>query len=238
MLCLDKVALVTGGSGNGMGRSIALTLAREGADVIVNYRKNHKQAEKVAHAIQNMGRKSIALQADIFDKTDSEKLIEKSIEVFQKIDIYVVGPGSGWHQEPIHKINPIESMQDVINEVNPIYYMFSLLLPKMYEMKFGRIVAITVHPTKKPPAYSYNVAKGARENAMLMASEEAYKHGVTINVVAPGPVEMIPDLETAIKYCKGALKSEKLSPQDVAEGVAFLCSEKADYITACVIPYF
>ena len=88
--------------------------------------------------------------------------------------------------------------------------------------------------------YSYNVAKAARTHALLLAHRAAGKNGVTLNVVGPGPVETIKGLEVAVEQCQGgpAWRERKgASPQDIAEGVAFLCSEAGRFISGCVLSY-
>ena len=93
------------------------------------------------------------------------------------------------------------------------------LIPGMYQRGWGRIIALAVHPTKLPPAYSYNVAKAARMQAMLLAYDQAWKKGVTVNIIAPGPVPKIESLEEAIEQCDhGPAWHDRstTSPQDIA----------------------
>jgi NAD(P)-dependent dehydrogenase (short-subunit alcohol dehydrogenase family) len=82
--------------------------------------------------------------------------------------------------------------------------------------------------------------KAARMQALLLAQDQAWSRGVTINVIAPGPVAGIPDLGSAIDQYRHGIAWQKrtdVSPQDIAEGVAFLCSESGRFITGCVLPY-
>ena len=84
------------------------------------------------------------------------------------------------------------------------------------------------------------MGKAARTHALLLAREEAWRHGVTLNIIGPGPVPGIDSLEEAISQCDGGLAwqaREAASPQDIAEGVAFLCSEAGRFISGCVLPY-
>ena len=93
----DKVALVTGSAGKGMGRSIALTLAREGAKVAVNYRTSKDRAQAIAGHIESHAGNSIAVEADVFQARGCEHLVNRTVERFGRIDICVVNPGAGWH---------------------------------------------------------------------------------------------------------------------------------------------
>jgi NAD(P)-dependent dehydrogenase (short-subunit alcohol dehydrogenase family) len=102
------------------------------------------------------------------------------------------------------------------------------------------VIGIAMHPAKLSPAYAYNLGKAARQQAFLLASEQAWPHGVTMNILAPGPVSMIETLGEAVDQSKlGASWGTRsnVSPQDIAEGAAFLCSDAGRFITGCVVPY-
>lgn len=240
MMCEDRVAIVTGATGSGMGRSIALTLAREGAKVIVNYRSSEDSARAIVDYIRSHTGAAIAVQADVFKDDGCKKLVNMAVDRFNQIDICIVGPGAGWHPEPIHRLDSPASLEDIHREIAPVHYLMPLVLPGMYERKWGRLIGIALHPTNLPPAYSYNVGKAARMQALLLAQDQAWQNGVTVNVIGPSPVPAIDKLEEAIEQCEHGLAWQKrnaISPQDIAEGVAFLCSEAGRFITGCVLPY-
>ena len=236
----DKVALVTGSVGKGMGRSIALTLAREGANVTVNYRTSKDQAQAIVKHIESRDGNAIAVQADVFEADDCIHLVDKTIEHFGRIDICVINPGAGWHPESIDKLDSSAAIEDVQHEVAPFLHLMPLVLPQMYERKWGRIIGIALLPPYESPAYSYNVAKAARVHALLKARDQAWRNGVTVNVIAPGPVPAIECLSEAVEQCqRGSAwqKRSNTSPQDIAESVAFLCSDAGRFITGCVLPF-
>ncbi len=240
MNCAGKVALVTGAAGSGLGRSTALTLAREGARVIINYRHSQTEAEAVVAHIENEGGNACAIAADVFDAGGCQSLVEASVQRFGRIDICVIGPGGDWHAEPIEQLKPEDALDDLRREVAPLLYLMPLVLPGMYERRWGRLIGIATHPVKLSPAYAYNMAKAARMQALLLAQDQAWGHGVTVNVIAPGPVNGLADLESAIEQSKhgiGWQTRTDVSPQDIAEGIAFLCSEAGRFVTGCVLPY-
>jgi NAD(P)-dependent dehydrogenase (short-subunit alcohol dehydrogenase family) len=240
MKCKDKVALVTGAGGQGMGRSIALTLAREGAKVVVNYKTSGDMAKAIAGHIKAHGGNALALQADIQDPVECGSLVRRCIEEFCQIDICVVNPGGGWHMEPINKLKVNEALEDVRQELSPLYNLMQLVLPGMYERNWGRFIAISLEPSYSSPAYAYNVGKAARSHAVLLAAEQAWEHGVTMNIIGPGPVASIETLEEAIEQCGNSdswKRRKKSTPQDIGEAVAFLCSDVGKFITGCVIPF-
>lgn len=239
-MCEGKVAIVTGAAGKGMGRSISLTLAREGANVIVNYLTSRDGAAAVVKCIESKGGKAVAFQADICQQEQCQTMYDAAVEKFGQVDICIVNPGSGWHPEPIDKLDSPAALEEVCKEVAPFYHLMPLVLPGMYARKWGRLIGISVLRSMASPSYSYDAAKAARTDAMLRASHEAWQHGVTINVIAPGPVEEIGSLEEAIELCeRGAKWQERknVTPQDIAEGVAWLCSESGRFIAGCEMPY-
>jgi NAD(P)-dependent dehydrogenase (short-subunit alcohol dehydrogenase family) len=236
----DKVALVTGSAGSGMGRSIALTLAREGAKVAINYRTSKDNAQAVVDHIKSRSGDAIAVEADVFEADGCQKLVSAATGHFGRIDICLVNPGAGWHPEPIDRLDPSAAMEDIQCEVAPFFHLMPLVLPQMYERKWGRVIGISLLPPYDSPAYSYNVAKAARTHALLRARDEAFRNGVTVNIIAPGPVPAIESLNEAIQQCDHGpawQKRTNTSPQDIAESVAFLCSDAADFVTGCVLPF-
>jgi 3-oxoacyl-[acyl-carrier protein] reductase len=223
-----------------MGRSIALTLAREGATVVVNYLTSRDSAQRIVAQIEADGGSATAVQADIFEAQGCKDLIEAATDRFGQVDICVIGPGGGWHPEPIDRLAAGGTLEDLHHEVDPIVHLMPLVLPGMYERQWGRLIGIAMHPERLSPAYAYNLGKAARLQALLLASEQAWPHGVTVNVIAPGPVGAIQALEEAVEQCAhGAAWQTRadVSPQDIAEGVAFLCSEAGAFVTGCVLPY-
>jgi 3-oxoacyl-[acyl-carrier protein] reductase len=236
----DKVALVTGSAGNGMGRSIALTLAREGAKVVVNYRTSKDQAQAIVNHIESHAGNAIAVEADVFEADDCTRLVDKTMAYFGQIDICIVNPGAGWHPEPVEKLDSIAGIEDVQHEIAPFFNLMPLVLPQMYKRKWGRIIGIALLPPYESPAYSYNVSKAARTHAILQIRDQAWRNGVTVNIIAPGPVPAIESLSEAVEQCEhGQAWQNRIntSPQDIAESVAFLCSDAGGFITGCVLPF-
>ncbi len=232
-----KAALVTGAAGQGMGRSIALTLARDGYAVAVNYLKNQKAADEIMGLIQNRGGRAIAVQGDVFIQEDCQRLVQATAAAFGVLDVCVISPGAGWNPEPVAALKPKQSLRDVFQEVAPIYYLLPYALAEMQKEKQGRIIGIASNLTIPSPSYSYNAAKAARTETLKQAVSAAWKAGVTVNIIAPGPVDAFQSLEEADAALRAGRVHGKVTPQDIAEGVAFLCSDAGRYITGCVLPY-
>jgi NAD(P)-dependent dehydrogenase (short-subunit alcohol dehydrogenase family) len=236
----DKTAIVTGAAGRGMGRSIALTLAREGANVVVNYRSSSDSAAAVVAHIEKRGGRALAVQADITEQDQCQALVDATIEAFGQVDICVIGPGAGWHGESVDRLDSPGALDDARKELALIYHLMPLVLPGMYERKWGRLIAIALAPPYGSPAYAYNVAKAARTSAVQLARDAAWAQGVTVNTIGPGPVPEIESLELAIEQCDHgpAWQSRGTTcPQDIAESIAFLCSQAGDFISGATIPF-
>jgi 3-oxoacyl-[acyl-carrier protein] reductase len=240
MTLRSKVAIVTGAAGNGMGRSIALTLAREGVNVVVNYLTSEDSAQAIVKHIESQGGAAVACQADVTQQDQCKTLVDTTIEKFGQVDICIINPGAGWHQEPIDKLDSAAALDDAQKELAPIYNLMPLVLPGMYERKWGRVISIALVPPYNSPAYAYNVAKAARAHALLLARDSAWQNGVTVNIIGPGPVPALETLDVAIEQCSHGpawQNRSTTSPQDIAESVAFLCSESGNFISGAVLPY-
>jgi NAD(P)-dependent dehydrogenase (short-subunit alcohol dehydrogenase family) len=236
----DRVAIVTGAAGSGMGRSIALTLAREGARVVVNYRTSADSAAAVVRHIETREGNAFAFQADVTQHEQCRALVDAAIETFGKVDVCVIGPGAGWHPEPVDRLDATAALDDARSELAPIYHLMPMVLPGMYERKWGRVITIALTPPYNSPAYAYNVAKAARAHALLIARDAAWQNGVTLNTIGPGPVPALGSLDEAIEQSDhGPAWRDRAtaSPQDIAEGVAFLCSEAGSFISGAILPY-
>ena len=235
-----RSAIVTGAAGAGMGRSIALTLAREGAKVVINYRSSEPEAEEIADHIRSQGGVAVAIKADVCEPQECQNLFTEACKALGQVDICIVSPGAGWHPQALHELDVNGALDDARRELAPLYAMMRLALPSMYEREWGRIVAISQAPPYNSPAFAYNAAKAARTKAASIAARDAWRKGVTFNTVAPGPVDHTESLKQAIELCthgRAWHDRRNITPQDVAEGVAFLCSAAARFITGCDLPY-
>ena len=233
-----KTAIVTGSTGLGIGRSAALSLARDGYNIIVNYRSDEKRAKALCAEIEELGSKAFAVKADVFNEQQCDNLISESLGHFGRIDALIIGPGADFHSEDIEELLAAESLDDMIREVAPIYYLIPKALKTMRKQKSGSIIGIASNPAAPSPSYAYNTAKNARIEAMMGIVNKWWDTKVTINVIAPGPVEHFESSDDAMKAAKEEKHFNRVTPQDVAEMVSYLCSEKGRYITGNVIKFY
>ena len=245
-----RVALVTGASGRGMGRSIALTLARDGADIVVNFKERRERAEQAAKAIESIGRRVLLHQADVADPAAVQSMIEAAEAHFGHLDIVVGSAGGSWQPQDITEIDPAHWRAVMAEEIDSAYALLRAALPGMRRRGWGRIVLIGGRDADDwrfgPPdaPLDYPLGKAARHWLARTIGPRELAHGVTINAVAPGPIEYV-TLEQARRLAEGdpsaplragVEASDTSTPQDVAEVVAFLCSESARFITGAMLP--
>jgi 3-oxoacyl-[acyl-carrier protein] reductase len=237
-----RVALVTGAGGQGMGRSIALTLARDGAEVAVNYRRNRDGADDVVRAIEATGRRALAVQADAGDAAAVDAMVAAVTERCGKVDILVNSAGGPWKPQDITEIAPEHLRAVLTQEVESVFYLLRAVLPGMRERGWGRIVSIGGHgaddwrygPPEAP--LDYPLGKAARHWLTRTLAPREAAHGITINAVAPGPTERV-SAEDALAAVRGERKPhDGNTPQDIADVVAFLCSDAAARIAGAVVP--
>jgi 3-oxoacyl-[acyl-carrier protein] reductase len=239
----NRVALVTGSTGEGMGRSIALTLGKEGARVVLNYGTGHPNnmlaAEKVLEEIRALGGKGYAFKADTREEDEVKRMVEGVTRLYGQIDYLICNAGGPWEMKDITEIDQ-EHWRSVIKaEIDGLFFCVKHVLPHMRSAHSGRIIAVGLAgaATRSGPPYDYALGKAGR--ALLiraLASDEA-ANGITCNVVAPGHMEHVTIKQAldAVKHAPAWRRRTKASPQDVAEVVRFLCSEEGQFVNGSVI---
>ncbi len=237
-----RVALVTGSAGGGMGRSIALTLAREGADIVVNYRRSQERADETAQVIESMGRRVLVHRADSSDADAVQAMVAAAEAYFGHLDIAVCSAGGSWKPQDITDIAPAHWRAVMAGEVDAAYALLRAALPGMRKRGWGRIVLIGGNGADEwrfgPPEapLDYPLGKASRHWLARTIGPRELTHGITVNAVAPGSIEYV-TLEQARRLAEsGAEPGAAPTPQNAAEAVAFLCSERARFITGAVLP--
>lgn len=235
MLLEGKNALVTGGT-RGIGAAICLDLAANGANVALNYRKSVTEAQHVVDEIKRMGRKALALQADVSNFQDAQEVVRKVIEEFGSLEILVNNAGINW-DGVIWKMTE-EQWDAVINvDLKGTFNYCRAVAPIFREQKYGKIVNITsINGMRgKFGQTNYSAAKAGVIGLTKALAKELGKSNVNVNAVAPGFIltEMYEKVPEEIK--QQALAEIALGragkPEEVAWVVTFLCSDKSRHIT-------
>jgi len=237
----DKAAIVTG-AGQGIGRAIALAMAREGAKICVAD-LNPETANKVAAEIKGMGGKAIAVQVDITSLEQVKKTVEKTIAELGCVDILV--NNVGWDKMELFIQSEPATWDKVIN-INfkgPINF-FKAVLPHMIERKYGKIVSIASDAGRVGSSGEavYSGAKGGIIAFSKTVAREVARYGITVNCVSPGPTDtpffaqVAGDNPAIAEGLKKAIPLRRLAqPEDIAGAVAFFASDEAGYITGQVL---
>lgn len=235
---MKKFALVTGGS-RGIGRAICIKLAEQGYHILINYKSNHTEAQKTADLIAEKGTTSELLQFDVSKKEEVDNVLGSWIESNKESIIEVLVNNAGIRQDNLMIWLTEEQWKGVIgSSLDGFYYVTRLVINGMLTKRYGRIVNIVSLSGLKgmPGQTNYSAAKAGVIGATKALAQEVARRGVTVNAVAPGFIktEMTQDLNEA--ELKKLVPMQRFGePEEVADSVVFLASEKASYITGEVL---
>jgi len=239
-----KKAIVTGSS-RGIGRGIALALARQGNDVIINYRSSQKEAEAVVEEIRKIGRDSLAIQADVSRKSEVEKMVAETVEKFGKIDVLVNNAGIAVFK-PFDQLTEEDWDQTLAINLKSQFLCIKAIAPIMEKQKWGRIINIASIASGGVGVGFLNLAHYCASKGGVVAlteelAMELASSGINVNAVAPGVIDtdMTADFKKDPKIIEGLmariLKKRLGRPEDIGAVVAFLASDEADYITGATL---
>ncbi len=239
MLLEEKIAVVTG-AGRGIGRGIALALAREGALVIVNYNGSRERAEEVVEEIKKNGGKAAALQCNVSDFEQAKEFFAGVVKEYGKIDILVNNAGIT-RDNLIMKMSE-EEFQDVIQtNLAGTFHGVKFVTRPMMKQRSGRIINIASVSgvIGNMGQANYSSSKAGVIGLTKAAAKELASRNITVNAIAPGFIatEMTDKLSDSVKKeaCKTIPMGEFGKVEDVAEAVVFLASDRARYITGQVL---
>jgi 3-oxoacyl-[acyl-carrier protein] reductase len=241
MLLEGKSAIVTGGS-QGIGSATSLEFGKEGANVCLLYRKHGDEAKRLEAEIRNMGRKAIAVQCDISSFSDAERVVKTALEEFGRLDILVNNAGMNW-DGVCWKMT--EEQWDRVIEVNLKGYfnMIRHAAPLFKDQKYGKIVNVTsINGLRgKFGQTNYSASKAGIIGYTKALAKELGAFNINVNAVAPGLIEtsMLKENEAHDKIIDMAMAEIVLkrvgAPEDVANVITFLASDKSRHVTGEVI---
>ncbi|MFC1873769.1 SDR family NAD(P)-dependent oxidoreductase [Chloroflexota bacterium] len=241
-----RVVLVTGG-GRGIGRAISLALAGAGADVAIIYRRNEEAAKETAKQITALSRKAAIFQCDVTNYDNVKEAVNQSIDIFGKIDILVNNAGIASRGNSVLDTDVNELRRVIDTHVFGSFHFTQAVLPHMRKQPRGDIIFISsiAAALSRPNGAPYAMAKRAVEALATTLAAEELSNGIRVNVIRPSLTETDMGIRLAqatrgiqdIKEIYSSSPFDRVSqPSDIANMVAFLVSEKGEYITNAVIP--
>ncbi|AMA72633.1 MULTISPECIES: 3-oxoacyl-ACP reductase FabG [Aneurinibacillus] len=233
-----KVALVTGAS-RGIGRAIALELARQGADVAVNYAGNEAAAREVADEIVKLGRRAIVVKANVANAGEVDAMVKRTLDELGKLDILVNNAGIT-RDNLLMRMKEEEFDEVIATNLKGVFNCMKAVTRPMMKARTGRIINISsvVGVMGNAGQANYVAAKAGVIGMTKSAARELASRNITVNAVAPGFIDTDMTVVLGDEAKQALLHQIPLSrpgkPEDIAHIVAFIASDKADYITGQV----
>jgi acetoacetyl-CoA reductase/3-oxoacyl-[acyl-carrier protein] reductase len=230
----NKIALVTGAS-RGIGKAIALELAREGATVALNYRSGEAEARAVADEIGSLSGNTMLVQANVSDKDEARSMVKRVIDNFGRLHVLVNNAGIT-RDRSMRKLNDEDWMEVINTNLNSVYFCTTAAMESMIAQKYGRIINISsfVGQAGNFGQANYSASKGGIIAFTKTAAIELAKYNVTVNALAPGftLTDMLAKVpENVQDQIKAKIPMGRFGmPEEIAKAVLFLAAE-GDYIT-------
>jgi NAD(P)-dependent dehydrogenase (short-subunit alcohol dehydrogenase family) len=236
-----RTAIITG-SGRNIGRAIALSLAHQGANVVVNGHSDRAAVDSVVKDIQAAGGQAMGVMADVSEDSQVSNLVQRTVDRFGSADMIISNVAIRRKQHFLD-ISP-KDWQDVIQtNLTPAFYLARHAIPHMLEKKWGRLVLISGFDGfwGQVPERAHNIAAKSGLHGLAMAlAREFGAHGITANTVAPGAIDTVRDWTQYTHQERQKIESEIPlgrygKPDEVAAACDLLCSERGAFISGQVI---
>lgn len=235
----NKVALITGGD-SGIGKAVALLFAKEGADIVISFLSETKDAKQTQKEVEAFSRKCTLIKGDLSKENHCKKVIETTIKNHKKIDIIVNNAGLHWEAESIEKISTQQLIRTFQNNVFSYFWITKYAMPYL---KKGASIINTSSVTAyrgSPKLLDYSATKGAIISFTRSLSANLIDKGIRVNAVAPGPI-WTPLIASSFKPKKNSEFGSDSpmqragQPYEVAPSFLFLASDDSKYISGQVL---
>jgi 3-oxoacyl-[acyl-carrier protein] reductase len=234
-----RTALVTGG-GRGIGRGIVLELARDGADVAINYRRDQAAAEQTADEVRALGRRAVVVRADVGDRDAVERMTGEALAFLGHLDIAVANSGVASRVAPVAETDPAEWRRVMTTDLDGAFYTARTVVSHLIASR-GTLLFISSIGADMAGPYGapYHVAKAGVTALMKVLAKEVASSGVRVNCIAPGLVRSDMGDRLLRFYGDAILQGIPLGragePADIGRAAVFLASAEASWITGKVL---
>jgi NAD(P)-dependent dehydrogenase (short-subunit alcohol dehydrogenase family) len=234
-----KVAIITGGD-SGIGRAVAIAFAKEGADVVISYLNEHKDAEETQHLVEAEGRKCEAIPGDVGDPKHCALVVQRTINAFGRLDILVNNAAEQHPQKSITDITPKQLERTFRTNIFSYFFMAQAALPHLKE---GSTIINTTSVTAyrgSPELLDYSSTKGAIVSFTRSLAHSLVEKKIRVNGVAPGPIwtPLIPSTfpgEKVESFGSDVPMGRSGEPAELAPTFVFLACEDSSYYTGQVL---
>ncbi len=234
-----RTALVTGG-GRGIGRGIVLELAREGADVAINYRRGRDAAEATANEVRALGRRAVTVEADVSDLGQVERMVTQAVDFLGGLDIAVANSGVASRVAPVAQVDPADWRRVLATDLDGAFFTARATVPHLLPRRGTFIFISSIGADAAAPGGApYHVAKAGVNALTKVLAKEVAGAGVRVNCIAPGLVRS--DMgEKLLKFhgdvvLQGIPLGRAGELADIGRAAAFLASDDASWITGKIL---
>ncbi|BAY65156.1 short-chain dehydrogenase/reductase SDR [Calothrix brevissima NIES-22] len=234
-----KVALITGGD-SGIGKAVAIFYAKEGADVAIMYKSEHKDAEETKRLVEKEGRRCLTIAGDIGDEQFDQQAVQRVVKELGHLDILVNNAAEQHPQESIENITAEQLERTFRTNIFSMFFLTKAALPHLKE---GSVIINTTSVTAykgSPQLLDYSATKGAIVAFTRSLSQSLVEKGIRVNGVAPGPIwtPLIPSTfpEEKVKSFGSQVPMQRAGqPEEVAPSYVFLASDDSSYMSGQIL---
>ncbi|MFC5713726.1 SDR family oxidoreductase [Thalassorhabdus alkalitolerans] len=234
-----KVALITGGD-SGIGRATAIAFAKEGADMVISYLDEHKDAEETKNRVEEIGQKAVLIPGHVGDRSHCQRLIDDTINEFGKLDILVNNAAEQHPKDGLEEIDLDDMEQTFQTNIFSMFYLTKAALPHLKEGSSIINTTSVVAYRGNPGLIDYSATKGAVTSFTRSMAVSLAKKGIRVNGVAPGPVwtPLIPatfDEDHVDKFGGNTEMDRPGQPAELAPAYVYLASEDSSFMSGQVL---